>query len=337
MTSPIFLLASERSGTNLLRRRLSERQQTWFGPAPLHVLKHLYALEPLYGDLNQDAAFRALISDILGMAYKHFAPWDVTLDTDQVINGYPHYFDGPRSVIGVMHTLNSLYAAAKGYRSYLCKDNNLFDYIYPLSCALPEARFIYLYRDPRDQITSQIRRPLKTSSVRRLADAWVSEQLQCLRAITDPAIARKTLCLSYEDLITDESATIGALCAWLGVETVPIGDSPFSAESTEIMEWKNLSGATMTGNFGGYKTALSANQIRLVEQSSWAVMRKLGYPPDNPTRPRAGQVGIGMDYLNGLASDGWRRLFRRRRMTAGQLARQRHVRSMKARLRCESP
>src|SRR5699024_9018031 len=58
MTAPIFLLASERSGTNLLRRRLTEAQSNVYGAAPLHLLKHLYFAEPYYGDLSDDANFR---------------------------------------------------------------------------------------------------------------------------------------------------------------------------------------------------------------------------------------------------------------------------------------
>lgn len=36
--SPVFIIASERSGTNLLRKRLTESQSVYLGPSPAHFL-----------------------------------------------------------------------------------------------------------------------------------------------------------------------------------------------------------------------------------------------------------------------------------------------------------
>jgi hypothetical protein len=72
----VFILATERSGTNLLRRRLSEAQSLVIGPAPLHLLKHLYYAEPYYGDLNYDPVFAEFVDDGLALAYEHFSAWD---------------------------------------------------------------------------------------------------------------------------------------------------------------------------------------------------------------------------------------------------------------------
>ena len=63
---PIFILSSERSGTNLLRRRLSEWQKVAYGPAPLHLLKHLYYAQPFYGDLSKTEALQQFLNDALG-------------------------------------------------------------------------------------------------------------------------------------------------------------------------------------------------------------------------------------------------------------------------------
>ena len=69
--APVFLLGSERSGTNLLRKRLTESQDIYFGPAPAHFLKHLYYRQYYYGELSKDINF-------LKMICLHCSPYNIT-------------------------------------------------------------------------------------------------------------------------------------------------------------------------------------------------------------------------------------------------------------------
>lgn len=219
-SGPVFIVASERSGTNLLRRRLTEAQSLLYGPSPLHILKHLFYAEPYYGDLSNNIIFTSLIDDALNLAYKHFSPWDVFFSVKDVLEKYPILFPAERSVIGVMHVLYTMYAHVKGYESYVCKDNNLFDFTCQIHKAIPEARFIFLYRDPRDVVLSELKRPNQVKGVHYLARLWKKEQIKSIRSYTDLLRLGASYSVSYEDLISNEESIIENICQWLGLEKV---------------------------------------------------------------------------------------------------------------------
>lgn len=279
MKPPMFLLSSERSGTNLLRRRLTEYQSEYFGPAPLHFLKHLYWAEPYYGNLETDENFEVFIQDALGLAYHHFSPWDEKITIGQVKSEYTSYFSGGRTSIGVMHVIYMIYAHRKGYISYFCKDNNLFDFASDIKLELPDAKFVYLYRDPRDVIVSQVKRPLQNKSICYLSELWRDEQIKCIRYSDLLSRYHDVFFLSYEELIKDENGKISALCSFLGVDIIAEKVGFSSKEKTDIQEWMNIDKPTIKNNSGKFRDNLSISQIERIESICWHQMRKLGYEP----------------------------------------------------------
>jgi len=70
---PIFIIGTERSGTNLLRPILNSHFHIAI-PHPPHIMKNFYKLEPLYTDLNKDAQFKRLIKDVVAMVELHPYP-----------------------------------------------------------------------------------------------------------------------------------------------------------------------------------------------------------------------------------------------------------------------
>ena len=72
--SPIYIVASERSGTNLLRKLITNHQNVYYGGSPAHFLKHLFYKEPYYGALSVDENFLKLINDALSLTQYHFSP-----------------------------------------------------------------------------------------------------------------------------------------------------------------------------------------------------------------------------------------------------------------------
>lgn len=285
MNSPVFLLASERSGTNLLRRRLTEYQKDYFGPAPLHLLKHLYWAEPYYGDLQEDESFSELVSDALGLAYYHFSPWDEVITVNEVKTEYKNIFSGARSSIGVMHVIYTIYAKRKGYSSYFCKDNKLFDFVSDIKLEIPDAKFLYLYRDPRDVVVSQLKRPLQNKSIFHLAELWREEQVKCIRHVKFLGENRDVISISYEDLIENEAKCIEKVCSFLNIDMLSQKSNFSSKESTEIQEWGNIDKPTMKSNSGNFLKVLSKRKIGKIESICWSQMLWLGYSTVNSERP----------------------------------------------------
>ncbi len=328
--SPVFLLASERSGTNLLRRRISAFQRDLCGPPPIHILKILYDVAPYYGDLSADDAFRALVGDGLRLCYEHFSPWDVRFEVRQIEQAHWDLFGKRRSVVALMHTLYTCYARAKGCGSYLCKDNNLFDYGPQILWDIPDAGFIYLYRDPRDCVASQLARPRQTSSSVRLAELWRDEQITSI-AFVSQGKAGKLLRVSYEALVSDEERTLNRICEHFGLRSRETGSMPNAEEQTHVHEWKNLDRQTIRDNFGKYRTSLTERQVRTVEGIAWHQLKWLEYRPENAARPSIGTLRRIWDREFHIVLDALRRRTTVVKLTEGQRRMDDAVRAIRSR------
>ena len=146
----------------------------------------------------------------------------------------------------------------------------------------PEAKFIHLFRDPRDVASSQ--KAVWDTSATRAAMRW-------RREISTHHRARKTLgadryyYLKYEDLVTFPETQIRALCLWMGWTFLPSmlnahlrKDRGFA--SREHHKEGTLSPMTVS-RIGRYRARLSPEEIQLIETLCGDGMRTLGYTPDH--------------------------------------------------------
>lgn len=317
-SGPLFLLSSERSGTNLLRRRLTEYQNTLYGPSPIHFLKHLYFGAYLYGDLSVDSHLEHLVNDALSLCYEHFAPWDIKFTTEQIMIEFNSKPLLNRSVVTLMHILYTKLSHAKGFSSYFCKDNNLFEYAHLIADEIPNARFIYLYRDPRDTVLSQIKRPLKTSSVITQSQIWKREQEKCISVYNELKGKYLIHKLSYEELITDEDQQLAIICDKFGLKISDKGKIHFENENTDIHEWVNLKKPTMKNNSNKYLQELTTKQIDRIESITWHAMQFLGYLPENNQRPELKPHNIYLENKWSAVMDKLNNLFNKPPLTPGQ-------------------
>ncbi len=281
---PVFLLASERSGTNLLRRRISERQDIYFGPSPAHFLKHLYHREYVYGDLFEKENFIDMINDALSLCYVHFSPWGMKVTAEEVYDDYTLQFELRNSVL-LSHYLQMRYAQEKGFRSYFCKDNHLFEYAHVIRRCIPDARFVYLHRDPRDVVLSQLKRTLMTGSVVRISEMWRREQESCI-ALRSHLSADSVFSVSYEHFIENEDVALEGILQYLGVKESGRLKQEAAKEGRGMAEeWANLDKPTIAGNSNKYRNEMSARDIRIIESICWDVMKELGYQAESRHRP----------------------------------------------------
>lgn len=271
--APVFIIASERSGTNLLRKRLAERQDHYIGPSPAHFLKNLYYQQPYYGDLSVDENFKKFISDALDLCLVHFAPWEIKWTPEDIMSKYG---ENRRDAIHLMHYMMNRYAKEHGFEGYICKDNFLYEFALDIAAEIPGARFIYLYRDPRDFAISQMKRPNAIKSVARFAKMWEYEQTKAI-AVAEALKSRgKCTFVSYEELIEDEDKEIDRILSFLGLERSE--NSKYSENIKEnVHEWSNLSKATIKDNSNKFLHELSRRKIGIVEYICGRQMKYLGY------------------------------------------------------------
>ena len=284
--APVYLIASERSGTNLLRKLITQHQNVYFGPAPAHFLTHLYNTEPYYQSkpFMDESSFRILTQDALNLCYVHWSPWAISFDVDNVIASYKDIYDVYNSIY-LSDYLMREYAKSLGYKSYFCKDNHLFDYPFEIKSLIPNAKFIYLYRDPRDYCLSQKKRTLQTDSVIKVAKLWRQEQEKSISALFHLGV-NNMISLSYEDLISEPHLQIRRICDFLGVSfRDEASDTPVMHGSVVTKEWENLDKPIIKKNMKKYLAELSRKEIEAIEYIAFHQMKYLGYDVGKPKKP----------------------------------------------------
>ncbi|MEH6784713.1 MAG: sulfotransferase [Alcanivorax jadensis] len=291
--SPVFIVASERSGTNLLRKRITESQGSYIGPSPAHFLKNLYFQEPYYGNLENDSCFEKFAEDAIALCTRHFSPWQIDWSPEELVQA----LDGKeRNSISLMHYMMNRYANENGYDGYICKDNFLYEFAVDIAATLPESRFIYLYRDPRDYVLSQMKRPGALQSCARYARLWSYEQTRAIAVCSKLERSGRCLRVSYEDFISNEDDSLNRILDFIG------GDR--SAESRyqdyhreSVHEWSNLAGETLRNNSEKFRSEMSERDIWLVESICAKQMEYLGYETFSTNARSVRRLDLAFDYF----------------------------------------
>ena len=101
-----------------------------------------------------------------------------------------------------------------------------------------QLKVIYVLRDPRDMITSALKKPEEfPGSLFDLCEAWQDAQRAVEAVRAKPNIQDRFYVLRYEDLLLETSETLAKLAAFLNVDTLQIPDALDDYGST----WKGNS------------------------------------------------------------------------------------------------
>ena len=272
---PVFIMSSERSGSNLIREMLNAHQNISAPPA-IQMPRILASYLPYYGDLRSDDKIKRIIEDALALNQAYPSPLDVQTSVDEIISVLPE-----RTIWGVISTIYASHAKFHGKSCWVSKDNNLFEHAFAIKQTLPDARFIYLVRDGRDYASSMLRVGISSTHIYGIAKQWKKEQLACLKVFFSMGKDSVYL-LRYEDLLADPSSTLQSVCEFL--------DEPFDAAMLNFHDqdtakllasqsafWENLSKPVLSTNTGKFKTELSRKQIALFEAIAGHELILLGY------------------------------------------------------------
>lgn len=228
-----LLLASERSGTNLLRRMFDSRADTVGPPAP-QLLRVLHRAWRTSDDVLHDPI--AAADDLLLIARSHVSPWTTGVSAADLVR------DAPEPTIeGLVVAAYSAMAAEVGASRWFAKENQLWRWAPRLTSVIPRPTVIHLVRDGRESARSLAK--ASSYSVTDAALLWKREQEACLQALDqlDAAVPRATV--RYEDLIADPEGSLRALCESLDIgwdDAMLDHASGRPRESAAISMWANL-------------------------------------------------------------------------------------------------
>jgi len=113
---PIFMIGTQRSGSNLLRLMLNQLPEV-AAPHPPHILQRLAPVESSYGDFAEDGNFMRLVDDVCRLVELNPVPWDgVSLDRKEVARRCLE-----RSLVAVFGAVYDLMAEARDAETWCCK------------------------------------------------------------------------------------------------------------------------------------------------------------------------------------------------------------------------
>jgi len=273
---PIVLLASERSGGNLLRAILGSHSRI-VAPSPVHFLISFDPLLPLYGDLSVDANFRQACEDVSDFFQHQIAGHVKPPEAATLFENARE-----RSLVGLMDAAFYEIMRGVGARRLLLKENEAFHYAHRLLSRYPNIRFVYLVRDGRDAALSWLKSPNHFGGITHISRTWRDEQRACLSLLCDPMLADTMHVIHYEDLVSRPEEMVRSLCDFIEVdfEDGMLGfhrRDEIREQSAGIRNWENLSKPIMGENFNKHERELGWWRAQTFNQIAHRELAALGY------------------------------------------------------------
>jgi len=267
----VFILYSERSGSNLLRVLLGNHPDLSAPVSPQFFDSFTPHIER-FGDLRKRENCTTLISRLITYANHPFSNWNLTVSGDDIYSQFT-----PENFIETVDALYATKAREENKLGYVCKERHLFNYGGLVMSGLSDVNWIFLHRDPRDVVSSWLKNNMLYFTAYEAAQSWKEDQKKCLALHHAYNLSYHQL--SYEELITDTEQTLSPLLSYLdlNIDEQCFQNEQQNAEANRNVLWKNLNKPIDSSNKKNYVDILSKKQTLIVESVCKQLMKKLGY------------------------------------------------------------
>lgn len=272
---PVFLLSSERSGSNLVRSILNTHTDV-SAPHPFETAYPWQNTRPV-AQLSQRKQ-RTLVRDVLINKQYSYHPLTVPLRVDRVA-AMVQQVDEP-TFLTVQEALYAECTDREGTSVWVSKYPGLWECLEELTDHYDDPRFIYLVRDPRDVALS-----FKTSNIELYhpyfsSKRWRTEQRLGIDLLGTHS--ERVHLIRYEDLLREPETTVKALCEFLGL---PYEEAMLYYYETEDAQatsrssglFGNLSVPIKQDNFGKFRDNLPDAEVKLTEKQTREEMAYFDY------------------------------------------------------------
>jgi len=272
----IFMIGTQRSGSNLLRLMLNELPGI-AAPHPPHILQRFMPLVESYGNLEKRSNFAQLVEDVCRLVECNPVAWEgVSLDRREIQSRCRRH-----TLMAVYGAVYDVMAESRKARSWCCKSLANIQYLPEIEAHFPRPRYIYLYRDGRDVAVSFRKAVVGEKHFYHIAKEWAATQ-QLALGMRDRIGPSRFISISYESLTNDTEHTMRRLCKFLGVrfslsmlEYYKSDEAKRAAESSNL--WGNVAKPIMHDNSRKFLREASQEDIRLFESVAGDVLNALGY------------------------------------------------------------
>lgn len=268
----IVILASERSGTNLLRVLLGNHSEI-HAPVAVHFFNIFNNIRHYYGDLENNGNAEKLLEHFLLSANHPYTKWELNATASDIVKKYK--INSFEKAFDAIYTEQ---AQMNKKMHYVIKDNDMFNFIHnteKLNISQNKVFYIHLHRDPRDHIVSWLKTPLFLHTPFDIAQKWNKEQNQIMKSKSNI----NYIDLKYEDLISHTSQEMTRVLNFIGFK---IDENCFQTDETNEESkrnemWKNLSVPIIRDNKKKYLKSLNKKELKIIETICFENMKKLGY------------------------------------------------------------
>lgn len=274
-----FLMASERSGSNLITRMIANHSQMC-GPAPSHIFRVFGQNIENYGNLSDERNWIILLQDINQLMEAQLGAWASNFNTRELAEKIEE-----RTLEACIRYIYTKEAETTGKKKVFIKENRIFFYFDFIRQFSADGKFIHLVRDPRDMALSWKKSPNHPGGIMEGCQRWNKDQENYLKLSQELKQDDRYLLIRYEDLITDTDGILNHICEFLDIPfEVQMGayfTNPNTIENSKrISNWENLSKPILSRNYNKYTGELATEEIKYIESICVSNMQKLGYKTD---------------------------------------------------------
>lgn len=262
---PIFLLSSERSGSNLLRAIMGAHTNV-FAPSPPHLLNTFMPLLPAYGNLKEKKHFYRLSQDVVTALQNQLSPWHSDFTAEELVEN--------ADIHSLMGIIDYVYfkenKQRKNAQRVFFKEIDTHEYVFQILRVFPDARFIYLIRDPRDFVLSAFNSPNHPGNIENFSYQWKYEQSKILRLYSQLMLEDKITHVHYEDLLANPGGVIQNICRFIGEEVQDsmmefFKEGQMKREAEDIKNWSNLKKPIQKDNYQKFSKSFSKKSLNSIE------------------------------------------------------------------------
>jgi len=270
------MIGTQRSGSNLLRLMLNQLPEM-FAPHPPHILLTFYPLLPVYGNLENEFNFKALIEDVCTLVELNPVLWDdKKFDRAAIFSRC-----GKRRLLEIFIRMHEYKCAQKNKSVWCCKSLESVIFLDAFEKEDYKPFIIYLERDGRDVAASFKKIMVGEKHIYHLASKWKKEQELALNYIASLPDDR-FMVIKYEDLIANPEKIMRQLCDKIGLayrdeilNYYASDESHKTAESGKM--WANVTKPILKNNAHKFEKELSRDEIAIFETVAGDVLERLGY------------------------------------------------------------
>lgn len=265
----IFILASERSGTNLLQKLLSNHKNV-VGPKTPQLINTFHTHQRFYGDLSMPKNKEYLINDFLQICNHRFSKWNLDIDLSSID------LISDKKFIEAVMKLYSLKAEKEGKQGFVAKELNAHLFLDDIIEVDPNSKFVHLVRNPLEQAASWMRTPLFYTNPEAVVKDWFHTQNIILNKKSQSP--NQIITSRYEDLVKDTKKEMTRILEFCNLS---IDDSCFQNKIKRHNDdwnelWKNVN-KKVDNDLSKHEKELSPYEVDLIKSIAYPISKELDY------------------------------------------------------------